>query len=234
MHYFRAADSRGKANFGWLNSYHSFSFGNYYDPQHMGFSVLRVINDDRVSAGAGFATHNHQNMEIISYVTAGALKHNDSMGNEFVVNAGEIQRLSAGTGITHSEYNASADAEVKFLQIWIEPMRRGIAPSYEQKLIAQTATLTPLLTPSGVNGSLSINQEVRISRLQLQPHQSYALASDQCRGYLHLVHGSGSANQQSIIAGDGMGILPRQQLSISADVEPLEALWFELPAEHNQ
>ena len=147
MNYIRKSDSRGKVNFGWLNSKHSFSFGSYYDPQHMGWSVLRVINDDQVSAAAGFDTHGHRDMEIISYVLEGAIEHKDSMGNQFVLPAGEVQRMSAGSGITHSEYNHSKTDSLRFLQIWIQPKQLGILPSYQQAKIPQDLAMTALVTP---------------------------------------------------------------------------------------
>ena len=132
MNYIRRADERGHADFGWLDSRHSFSFGEYHDPDHMGFSNLRVINDDTVAPGAGFGTHGHRDMEIISYVLSGAVRHEDSMGNRFVVPAGDVQRMSAGSGVLHSEFNDSDEAPVHFLQIWITPSEMGLAPSYEQ------------------------------------------------------------------------------------------------------
>ena len=137
MTYIRKSESRGKANFGWLQSKHSFSFGNYYDKNHMGVSVLRVINDDLVMPGKGFGEHGHRDMEIISYVIEGALKHEDSTGNKYIVPAGDVQRMSAGRGVMHSEFNASNKEKVKFLQIWIQPNVLGIKPSYEQKNITQ-------------------------------------------------------------------------------------------------
>ena len=157
MIYHRPSYERGSANFGWLDSKHSFSFGNYYDPEHMGVSALRVINDDTVTPGAGFGKHGHRDMEIISYVLDGAIEHKDSQGNQFVVKAGEVQRMSAGTGITHSEFNHSEDDALRFLQIWIIPNEMGIEPEYEQKLIEQNGKMTPLASPDGVDGSLTIH-----------------------------------------------------------------------------
>ncbi len=144
MKYFRKATERGTVDLGWLKSQHSFSFGHYYDPAHMGISALRVINEDRVQPGQGFDTHGHRDMEIISYVVSGALKHKDSQGNEYLVPAGEVQRMSAGSGIMHSEYNASDSEPVHFLQIWIQPKFRGITPSYEQMQVHQHGAMTPL------------------------------------------------------------------------------------------
>jgi quercetin 2,3-dioxygenase len=143
----RLAHERGTANFGWLNSHHSFSFGSYYDPAHMGHSALRVINDDSVEPGAGFGTHGHRDMEIISFVTQGTMEHKDSMGNVQVLPQGEFQLMSAGRGITHSEYNASPTEKLKFLQIWIVPESQGGEPGYQQKRFTAKAGLTPIITP---------------------------------------------------------------------------------------
>ena len=239
MFYYRAAESRGKANFGWLNSQHTFSFGNYYDADHMGISTLRVINDDVVAPGAGFGNHGHRDMEIISYILEGSIEHKDSMGNHFTVPAGEVQRMSAGTGIMHSEFNASKTEPLKFLQIWITPNVTGIKPSYEQMPIKQSSTMTPLVTPDGRDGSLSIHQDASIYRLKLTAGESYdleALAKDENErvGYLHVIEGSsveeGSVNVGTgLKPGDGLGII-KDQLSITAGNDGLVALWFDLPS----
>ena len=229
MIYRRKASERGGANFGWLDSKHTFSFGHYYDPKHMGFSALRVINDDTVAAGAGFDTHGHRDMEIISYVTKGAIEHKDSMGNSFVVPAGDVQRMSAGTGITHSEFNHSKSEELKFLQIWIVPNERGIKPSYEQKTIEQTSTLTPLITPKGQNGALSIHQDASIYRLELTPGESFDLDASERPGYLHLIEGSAISDNAEFGSGDGVGVF-EEKLSVTAKAKKLVALWFDLPA----
>ncbi|MGK0247806.1 MAG: redox-sensitive bicupin YhaK (pirin superfamily) [Oleispira sp.] len=228
MFYYRAADTRGKANFDWLNSQHTFSFGNYYDPDHMGISVLRVINDDIVAPGAGFGEHGHRDMEIISYILEGSIEHKDSMGNQFIVPAGDVQRMSAGTGVMHSEFNASATEPLKFLQIWISPNVRGIEPSYEQMAVVQSSTMTPLVTPTGRDGSLSIHQNASLFRLQLQAGESYDLAAQKYVGYLQVISGSALSNEYALTPGDGLGII-KDQLSISAGGEGLIALWFELP-----
>ena len=162
MLYIRRSESRGNVDFGWLRSRHSFSFGHYYDPKHMGFSVLRVINDDQVVAGAGFDTHGHRDMEIISYVSEGAMEHRDSEGNQYRIPAGEVQRMTAGSGITHSEYNASKTDQLKFIQIWIEPSQQGLHPDYEQAQITQAEQLTALVTPTGSGQSLRINQDASL------------------------------------------------------------------------
>ena len=239
MFYFRAAEARGKANFGWLNSQHTFSFGDYYDPDHMGISVLRVINDDIVAPGAGFGEHGHRDMEIISYILEGSIEHKDSMGNQFIVPAGDVQRMSAGTGVRHSEFNASKTEPLKFLQIWISPNVKGVEPSYEQMPVVQSSTMTPLVTPTGRDGSLSINQDASLSRLQLQAGESYTLDTQNPSvqkevGYLHVIAGSAVADQHALNGqnalklGDGLGII-KDQLSITAGHEGLVALWFDLP-----
>ncbi|MFT4998911.1 MAG: redox-sensitive bicupin YhaK (pirin superfamily) [Flavobacteriales bacterium] len=228
MFYYRAAAARGNANFDWLNSQHTFSFGNYYDPDHMGISVLRVINDDIVAPGAGFGEHGHRDMEIISYILEGSIEHADSMGNKFVVPAGDVQRMSAGTGVMHSEFNASATEPLKFLQIWISPNVRGIEPSYEQMAVVQSSTMTPLVTPTGRDGSLSIHQDASLFRLQLQAGESYDLAAQKHVGYLQVISGSALSNEYALTPGDGLGII-KDRISISAGGEGLVALWFELP-----
>ena len=223
--YIRKSADRGVANFGWLQSKHSFSFGNYHDPEHMGVSVLRVINDDMVMPGQGFGKHGHRDMEIISYVIEGALKHDDSTGNSYEVPAGDVQRMSAGSGVMHSEFNASDTDKVKFLQIWIQPNVTGIAPSYEQKTLPQQGTLTTLVSPNGEHGSLSINQDASISRLVLDKDQSFSLETAKRIGYLHIVKGQLTADGQTFEAGDAFALEPQQSLEIKAD-DTLEALWF--------
>jgi len=236
MLYIRRANERGTANFGWLNSHHSFSFGHYYDPRHMGISALRVINDDEVAPGAGFDTHGHRDMEIISYVLEGAIEHKDSMGNQFVVPAGEVQRMSAGTGITHSEFNHSAERPLKFLQIWIQPNQLGIKPGYEQKAIAQKGTLTPLVTPDGREDSLSIHQDADLFRLELNPEnseqdQEVDLQYQRACGYLHIISGQAEiitdSQSLSFSAGDALAIQDETLKVRSKD--KLTALWFDLP-----
>jgi redox-sensitive bicupin YhaK (pirin superfamily) len=236
MFYYRAADARGKANFSWLNSQHTFSFGNYYDPDHMGISVLRVINDDIVAPGAGFGEHGHRDMEIISYILEGSIEHADSMGNKFVVPAGDVQRMSAGTGVMHSEFNASATEPLKFLQIWISPNVRGIEPSYEQMAVVQSSTMTPLVTPTGRDGSLSIHQDASLFRLQLQAGEHFDLVAQNHIGYLHAIEGDATgdsiADEHVLNPGDGLGII-KDQLSITAGDEGFIALWFELPSQEH-
>ncbi len=229
MYYLRPAQERGHANFGWLDSKHTFSFGHYYDPKHMGFSVLRVINDDTVRAGAGFDTHGHRDMEIISYILEGAIEHRDSMGNTFVVPAGEVQHMSAGTGVTHSEYNHSKTENLKFLQIWIQPNKRGVEPSYQQKKIEQTEQLTPLVTPNGHDNSLTIQQDASLSRLQLNADESFILETESKPGYLHIIDGDLTINDsQQLNNGDGLGAF-QETLEIRSGNDGVTALWFDLP-----
>lgn len=228
MKYIRKSESRGKVNFGWLQSKHSFSFGNYYDPEHMGVSVLRVINDDTVKAGAGFDTHGHRDMEIISYVTKGALKHKDSTGNEYVVPAGEIQRMSAGRGVMHSEFNASKSEEVKFFQIWIQPNVKGIEPGYEQKAVPQKGALTPIVTPNGADGSLSMNQDASIYRMKLESGEDFMLETGSRVGYLHIIQGELVTGGQSYSAGDAFALDKNEKEKLIAQTK-IEALWFDLP-----
>ncbi|MGI2260974.1 pirin family protein [Shewanella sp. GXUN23E] len=227
--YVRRAGERGHVNLGWLSSHHSFSFGHYYDPGHMGISALRVINDDTVVAGAGFGTHGHSDMEIISYVLDGALKHQDSMGHEQILSAGEVQHMSAGRGITHSEYNASGTEPVRFLQIWIQPRAQGIEPGYEQACIPQHGALTPLVTADGRDGSLVMQQDASLYRLVLAAGESMVLTSADGPGYLHLISGELLVDGGRFTDGDALAIAPDSQLPVSAS-RPLEALWFELPA----
>lgn len=229
MFYYRAADARGKANFGWLNSHHTFSFGNYYDPKHMGVSSLRVINDDIVAPGAGFGEHGHRDMEIISYILEGSIEHRDSMGNHFVVPAGDVQIMSAGTGVMHSEFNASETESLKFLQIWISPNVKGIKPSYEQMPVVQSSVMTALVTPDGRDGSLSIHQEASLHRLQLQAGEQYELVAKEHAGYLHVIEGDAMSDDYPLGSGDGLGII-EDQLSVTAGDKGLVALWFELPS----
>ncbi|WP_334078642.1 pirin family protein [Microbulbifer sp. M83] len=234
MDYLRRADERGQANFGWLDSRHSFSFGSYFDPRHMGFSVLRVINDDRVRGGRGFGAHGHRDMEIISYVLEGAIEHRDSLGNSFLLPAGEVQRMSAGTGIQHSEFNASPTESLRFLQIWIEPAVTGIEPGYEQANIPQQGPLTALVTPDGRDGSLHIHQDASLYRLRLEPGETVPLATGERCGYLHVIGGSAGAGDIELRAGDGLGMNIGRERQVSAGESGIEALWFDLPANRQQ
>ncbi|QDE29649.1 pirin family protein [Shewanella polaris] len=227
----RLASERGKANFGWLDSKHSFSFGSYYDPEQMGFSALRVINDDSVTPGAGFATHGHRDMEIISYVLEGSIAHKDSEGNVEVLPAGEFQLMSAGSGITHSEYNASATEPLKFLQIWIQPNTLGNTPGYQQKNFGQAAGLTTIATPTGENGTLQIKQNAILSQLILAPHSEliYTVAATR-KVYVHQVAGELVVDTEILAAGDGVKITDAQTITLKNNQDDQStALIFDLP-----
>jgi len=227
----RLASERGKANFGWLDSKHSFSFGSYYDPEHMGFSALRVINDDSVTPGAVFATHGHRDMEIISYVLEGSIAHKDSEGNVEVLPAGEFQLMSAGSGISHSEYNASKTESLKFLQIWIQPNTLGNTPGYQQKNFGQAVGLTTIATPTGDKGTLQIKQNATLSQLILAPNSeiTYQVAVGR-KVYVHQVAGELSIDEQNLSAGDGAKLTDITTVTLvnPADTQST-ALIFDLP-----
>ncbi|SCK30778.1 pirin family protein [Vogesella sp. LIG4] len=226
----RSADSRGKADFGWLQSRHSFSFASYYDPAHMGFSDLRVINDDRVLPRAGFDTHGHRDMEIISYVLQGAIRHRDSTGTEEVLRAGEFQLMSAGRGIMHSEYNASDSEELRFLQIWIEPAERGGAPGYQQKDFGLAPGLTLVASPDGADGSLKMRQDARLYQLILAPGESldFSQQPERC-SYVHVVKGQLQLDDSQIGPGDAARVTAQPAYTLrNVGSEPLQALLFDL------
>jgi redox-sensitive bicupin YhaK (pirin superfamily) len=202
----RKADTRGHADHGWLDSYHSFSFADYHDPAHMGFGPLRVINEDRVQPGKGFGTHGHRDMEIISYVLDGQLEHKDNIGNGSIIVPGDVQRMSAGRGVMHSEYNPSREHAVHFLQIWIEPNVFGVAPSYEQKVVADSTKrgrLALIASPDGRDGSVTIHQDARVYAGLLDGAEaaSYEIAPGR-RVYVHVARGSVSTNGARLDAGD--------------------------------
>jgi quercetin 2,3-dioxygenase len=222
---------RGHADHGWLESYHSFSFADYYDPQYMGFGDLRVLNEDRVRGGEGFPMHAHRDMEIITYVLDGALAHRDSMGNSSVIRAGEVQRMSAGTGVRHSEYNASPDREAHFLQIWLYPARAGIAPGYEQKAFGgadRRNRLCLLVSPDGREGSLSMNQDAFLYGAILDPGRgvTHEFAGGR-KGYVHIARGSARVNGERLSAGDAMALSAAPAVSIEAETAA-EILLFDL------
>lgn len=221
---------RGRAHFGWLKSQHTFSFGDYYNPKQMGFSELRVINDDEVAAGAGFPAHGHRNMEIISYVLEGKIAHKDSAGNEEILPAGEFQLMSAGKGISHSEYNASNTERLKFLQIWIQPNQLNGEPGYQQKNFGQAPGLTEVITPDGRNGTLTIKQDASLSQLiLLSGQQQFMPVRSDRLYYLHLINGELTVADQSLKAGDGIKLAQLTELSVQAGADPVRALWFDLP-----
>ena len=227
----RAANERGNANFGWLDSRHSFSFGSYYDDKHMGHSALRVINDDTVIPAAGFGTHGHRDMEIITFVTQGVIEHKDSMGNVQRLPKGEFQLMSAGKGVTHSEYNGSKTDELRFLQIWIEPNEKGGAPGYQQKDFGQQQGLTTVITPTGENGTLKIRQQASVSQLYLAANTSEQvdLAAGR-KAYVHVIEGILQLNGHQLAGGDGMKIDDIEHLDFSNQSDsPVIALVFDLP-----
>jgi len=212
----RRSDARGHANHGWLDSRHTFSFAGYYDPREMGFGSLRVINEDRVQPGKGFGTHPHRDMEIISYVLEGALEHKDSLGTGSVIRPGDVQRMSAGTGVLHSEYNPSQREPVHFLQIWIEPNVRGVKPSYEQKTFSaddKRGRLRLVASPDGADGSVSIHQDAWVYAALLDGADTLAYAVPDGHGaYVHVARGSVQVNGQQLEAGDGAKIAAEAQL----------------------
>jgi hypothetical protein len=227
----RKSQDRGYADHGWLKSYHSFSFADYHDPDHMGFGNLRVINEDRIAPGTGFGTHGHRDMEIVSYVLDGALAHKDSMGNGASIVPGEVQRMSAGTGVRHSEFNHAADATTHFLQIWILPQRQGIAPGYEQKAFAaadKRGRLRLVASPDGGEGSVRINADASIRAGLFDGDERAELALDAKRlAYVHVARGSVSVNGQALAAGDAAKLDGESRLVIDRGRDA-EVLVFDL------
>ena len=228
----RKAEERGHANHGWLDSYHSFSFADYYDPEHMGYGPLRVINEDRVQAGTGFGTHGHRDMEIISYVLEGALGHQDSMGNGSSIVPGDVQRMSAGTGVRHSEYNHSKTGLTHFLQIWIEPKFTGIPPSYEQKhfpAAEKRGRLRLIASPDGREGSVTIHQDALVYSALLDGKDAVAFPLEPARrAYVHVARGSVKVNGVELKTGDGARIAGESKLEFSG-AKQAELLLFDLP-----
>jgi redox-sensitive bicupin YhaK (pirin superfamily) len=228
----RRSDERGHADHGWLQSFHSFSFADYHDPAHMGFGPLRVINEDRVAPGQGFGTHGHRDMEIISYVLEGELAHRDSLGNGSVIRPGDVQRMSAGRGVRHSEFNHDPARTTHFLQIWIEPNVTGIAPSYEEKRYPDAdkqGRLRLVASPDGADDSVRIHQDARLYVSRLSDGQGLGHALDASRlGYVHLVHGAITVNGQALRTGDAAMLREEPALQIVASA-PSELLLFDLP-----
>ena len=217
----RPSGERGHANHGWLDTFHTFSFGDYHDPAHMGFRALRVINEDRVQPGRGFPTHPHADMEIVTYVLAGALAHKDSMGTGSTIRPGEVQRMSAGTGITHSEYNASQTEPVHLLQIWILPARRGLRPEYEQKAFPEAerrGRLRLIASEDGAEGSVTVHQDVRLyaSTLASGEHVAHALAAGRS-AWAQVARGGVRLNGTALAAGDGAAVSGESRLEIAAN-----------------
>jgi hypothetical protein len=227
----RKAGERGRTDWGWLDSRHTFSFGEYFDPAHMGFRSLRVINDDRVAPGEGFGTHGHSDMEILSYVLEGGLAHKDSMGTGSVIRPGEIQMMRAGTGVTHSEYNASRTEPVHFLQIWIVPDRRGLAPAYAQKPIDREAArrgFALLASPDGREGSLRISQDVLLWLALLEDGERRELPLAQGRhAWVHVARGSASLDGESLAEGDAAAVSGAGAIRLAGE-GPAEILIFDL------
>jgi quercetin 2,3-dioxygenase len=230
---FRRAAERGHADHGWLNSYHTFSFADYYDPNNMGFRALRVINDDRVEPGRGFGKHAHRDMEIVSYVLEGALEHKDSLGTGSVIQPGDVQRMSAGTGITHSEFNSSPTESVHFLQIWLIPNETGIAPSYEQRHFSyaeRTGEFKVVGSADGRGGSVTIRSDATLlSGLFSEGHSvSYPLAPGRY-GWVHVAQGRALVNGHTLNAGDAVALIDEPSVSVAGlDTTPGEVLLFDL------
>ncbi len=227
----RPAAERGHFDHGWLDTSHSFSFAGYHDPAHMGFRSLRVLNEDRVEGGRGFGAHSHNDMEIVTYVLEGALEHADSMGNRSVIVPGDVQRMSAGTGVTHSEFNPRPDEPVHFLQIWLVPNRRGLAPGYEQKAIAEKeerGVLRLIASRDGRDGSVTIHQDVDLFASRLEPGERVEHALRPGRhAWLQMVRGGIELNGTALAAGDGAAVSRESALEMVA-VEPAHFLLFDL------
>jgi quercetin 2,3-dioxygenase len=232
MNTIRRSNERGHADHGWLDSYHSFSFADYFDSRHVEFGPLRVINEDRVAPGAGFGTHPHRDMEIISYVLAGELAHEDSLGNGSVIRPGDVQRMSAGTGVRHSEFNPSETQRLHFLQIWIKPQVAGIAPSYEEKHFSDAEKqghLRLIASPDGRDGSVQIHQDASlyVGRFDGEEQASLELKPKR-RSYVHVVRGEARANGIELGAGDALKVTDAPSVRIEGG-RAAEILVFDLP-----
>ena len=227
----RKATARGYADHGWLRSFHTFSFADYYDPAFMGFRTLRVINEDRVQPGKGFATHGHEDMEILSYVLEGALEHRDSLGNGSVIRPGDVQRMSAGTGVRHSEFNPSDTMPVHFLQIWILPAQRGLPPGYEQRTVPAAAThnvLGLIASQDGRAGSVTIHQDVSVYAVRLEPLRRLTHRLDPERhAWVQVARGTLTVNGVALGAGDGAALSGETALDLAAET-PAEVVLFDL------
>lgn len=227
----RRSDERGRADHGWLDSRHTFSFADYYDPEHMGFRTLRVINEDRVRAGAGFGTHGHRDMEIVSYVLSGSLAHKDSLGNGSVLTAGDVQRMTAGTGVRHSEMNPSLEEPVHFLQIWIVPEREGLEPGYEEVHVSESekrGRLRLIASGRSGDGALKIHQDVDLYAGVLEPGERVELALKAGRhAWIQVVRGDLSLGGEQLEAGDGAALSEEEAVRLTAKSEA-ELLVFDL------
>jgi redox-sensitive bicupin YhaK (pirin superfamily) len=232
MHQIRRSQERGFADHGWLKSFHTFSFADYYDPEHIEFGPLRVINEDRVQAGAGFGTHAHRDMEIVSYVLSGELAHKDSMGNGSTIRPGDVQRMSAGSGVRHSEFNPSAAEGTHFLQIWIQPDKLNIEPSYEEKHFEpeeKRGHLRLIVSPDRAQGSLLIHQDARIYAGEFNgPEAADLKASEGRRLYVHVARGAINVNGVALSAGDALRITGESGLRLQ-EGRDAEVLVFDLP-----
>lgn len=228
----RRSGERGHADHGWLSSHHSFSFADYYDPKHMGYSNLRVLNEDRIAPGTGFGTHGHRDMEIISYVLEGALAHRDSIGNGAAILPGEVQRMSAGRGILHSEFNHSQQQAAHFLQIWIEPSALGIAPGYEQRMFPaaeKRGRLRLVASPDGASGSVRLHADARLHVGLIDGDESTDLPmAAGRRAYVHVARGSVAINGRRLEAGDAARIEDEARVQLAAGIDA-EVLVFDLP-----
>jgi quercetin 2,3-dioxygenase len=230
MRIVRKANERGHAGHGWLDTYHTFSFADYYDPNWMGFRSLRVINDDLVMPGMGFGTHPHRDMEIITYVLSGALEHKDSMGNGRIIRPGEVQYMAAGTGIQHSEFNPSKDEAVHLLQIWIQPERKGLKPRYAEKSLAGTPAgqFNLVVSKTGRDGSLAINQDAELYVAKLEPGDEVSHPLKKTRhAWLHVAEGELKMDGEALGAGDGVALSEESLVKLAA-VKPSQVLLFDL------
>jgi hypothetical protein len=228
----RKADERGHFNHGWLDTAHTFSFGDYYDPAHMGFRSLRVINEDRVEASQGFGMHGHRDMEIVTYVLEGALEHRDSLGNGSVLRAGELQHMTAGTGVQHGEFNPSPSQEVHLYQIWLLPDRKGLEPSYEQKTFPEEdrqGRLRLVASPNGQDGALTIHQDARLYLTTLKEGETVASVLKPGRhAWLQVLRGKVTLNGHALSAGDGAAVSEEERLDIRSH-NGSEVMLFDLP-----
>lgn len=228
----RKSYERGVANLGWLDSRHTFSFGHYHDPRHMGFGPLLVINEDKVEPGQGFGTHGHRDMEIISYVLEGELAHKDNMGNGSVLRYGDVQRMSAGTGVMHSEFNHSTDSRVHFLQIWIQPATKGNTPGYEEKhfdVASKKGQLRLIASPDGAHGSVTIHQDARLYAAILEDDDPISHPLEPGRtAYLHLIRGELTVNGSRLSGGDALKFSGEDGVTAS-EAKSAEFLLFDLP-----
>lgn len=233
----RKSQERGHANHGWLDSYHSFSFAEYFDAAHMQYSALRVINEDVVAGGEGFGMHPHRDMEIVTYILSGSLRHKDSMGNGSIIGVGDVQRMTAGTGVRHSEFNASHDVPVHLLQIWITPSENNLTPSYEEKNFSRQEKENQwrlIASRNGHDGSITIHQDVNLYATILTPQKQEKLPIAPNRfAYVHVVSGEILLEDNQLIAGDAAKISEEQLINILA-LQESELLWFDLPIQSMQ